>query len=139
MHDQAIDVSIGSERTNRSDQSDDHFIQYDDSEYLHPYHSLVPVIYTEKQDYEQINVQNKEDVYNDTSRRTGKSRTPIRLVSDNRILSNSDCTSDDLKRADVCKFVCHSNSDNKDTNQPDQTITNVTQKCNLISDNISLD
>lgn len=149
MHDQANDVSIASEGTHRSDQSDDHLIQYDDSEYLHPYHSLVPVINTEKQDYEQINLQNKDDVcvYNDTSRRTEKIRTPIRLVSDNRIIINSDCTSDDLRRTDVRKLVCNTNSDNKNsgptcsyhTNQPYQNITNVTQNCNPISDNISLD
>ncbi|CAG2226207.1 NFASC [Mytilus edulis] len=96
-------------------QSADHLIQYDDSEYLHPYHSLVPVINTDKQDYEQINLQNKDDVCvsNDTSRRNEKIRSPIRLVSDNRILSNGDCTTDDLRRDDVRKLVCNTNSDNK--------------------------
>ncbi|CAC5394855.1 unnamed protein product [Mytilus coruscus] len=150
MHDQTDDVAIASEGTHSSDQSNE------ESEYLHPYHSLVPVIEAEKQDYEQINVQNKEDVYvyDDTSRGTEQIRTKVHLVSENRTLSNSDCTGDDLTCADVRLKVCNTHSENNasgssyHTNQPDQNnqfelvrvnIANLSQNCNPISDNISLD
>ncbi|CAC5408499.1 unnamed protein product [Mytilus coruscus] len=151
MHDQADNVATASEGTHSSDQSDDDLIQYEKSEYLHPYHSLVPVIDAEKQDYEQIKVQNKENVYvyEDIVRIIEQIITQVHPVSEKRTFCNSDLTS-----PGVPKKICNTHFANKasgssyNTNQPEQNnqfesirvnISNVTKNCNRIPDNISLD
>lgn len=150
MHDQANDMAIASEGTQRLDRSDNDLTQYDESEYLHPYHSLVPSNDTSKQDYEQIRVQNNEDVcvYNDTGCRLEQIRTLVYHLSEN---TTSNCTSDDLTRIDLRKHFTYSKKNASDPgcheNQPDQNnqfelfrvVTNVTHNANPISDNIFLD